>query len=286
MNAWRSPAHHPNSATSTSVWSPWHTGACIIICIIVYVSINLTPSCTSIPASQPPHALDTWFAETDAAAAPTNTEDATRTIAAAVEQATSPTMPDTDGGESRPNSSELSDRVVDPDHAHHLHRESVKVQDMLPFATTPGDSTGVMFTIRRESNDIQADEFHYELCSFTNVCATSDGLYLYVQSEAEYDRLTTILEECSSPAKRFEVPRGMFGPCHCFYPQFQLRMLPYYDGKKDGKQSPHATKDAKEGDETLPSQRWRIESDPLANINRGHYFGIHKYVRIHHIGQF
>lgn len=160
--------------------------------------------------------------------------------------------------------------------------ESVKVQDLLPsMATTPGDSTGEMLSIHHRDDDPSADRFHYELCSFTNVCANSDGLHLFVQDEREYNQLHATFDHCFR-SDHARAPQGMFGPCHCFYPQFKVSLLPFYRKTvSDAKENAPTDKT----DANAPSRTRQTSVHPLLELNHGHYASIHKYVRIHHIGK-
>lgn len=186
-------------------------------------------------------------------------------------------------------------------------REIVSIQTLLPMVTTPGDSVGEMLTIRQRtptdaaasgtggSDDpsaaasVEEDPFHYELCSFTNVCADSDSLYLFVQDEGEYNRMQAIIDRCHTP-DQYRAPEKFFHPCHCFLkPQFQMKLLPFFrrpTPKEEHHQTTPTTEQAKESDNAnLPSHQRQTRVHPLTELNTGHYFRIHKYVGrdVHHI---
>ena len=172
---------------------------------------------------------------------------------------------------------------IPPQQPQKPHRETVAIQNLLPMVTTPGDSTGEMLSIRdRRNADGSGDDdpFHYELCSFTNVCANSDSLHLFVQDEAEYNNMQSIISRCHT-VHQYRAPEKFFHPCHCFLPQFQMKLLPYWRRAHEASEKPITS--VAQGES--PSTQRHTPVHPLAELNQGHFFSIHKYVgkQTHHI---
>ena len=157
--------------------------------------------------------------------------------------------------------------------------EEIRFQNLLPWARSAGDSSGQLVSIKRRSFDPdppQGEQFNYELCSFTHVCADSQGIRLFIEDENEYNRLHNLLSTCFD-AGRFQPPPGLYGPCHCFYPAFKVGLLPFY--RKPG--SPHERPDILGNDSA--AFRSQTSVNPLLHEEPGHFFSVHKYVRVHHI---
>jgi len=167
----------------------------------------------------------------------------------------------------------------------------VTIQNVLPFATTEGDTTGVLLRVSRPPGDDASDPYRYDVCSYTNVCAAPDALYMYVQDESEYNRLSDVFRRCFA-ADKFKQPDRMYGPCFCFYPAFKPKLLPFYRKHNDtdsgsseatSATAPPATPSSSSSHPSLPSHRRQTSVHPLSSINRAHFFSIHKYVKPHHI---
>jgi len=155
----------------------------------------------------------------------------------------------------------------------------VSMQDVLPFASSPGDSTGSMLILHSDSGD--TDAFTYELCSFTRACVAPDAIYLFVQKREEYDALSSMFEQCVGPKdKRYKAPDGHYSPCHCFYPQMAPKLLPFWTDNPDAGTS---SADDSTPNYSAPSFQWQTRHDPLADLREGHSILLHKFVRIHHI---
>lgn len=178
------------------------------------------------------------------------------------------------------NSASSSDPSLEIDTPHDpADDEEIRFQNLLPWARSKGDSSGQLVTLKRRSFDPdppQGEIFNYELCSFTHACADSTGIRLFIAEENEYNRVHNLLASCFDSG-RFQPPPGLYGPCHCFYPAFKVSLLPFYRKPGSAQERPGV-----KGNDSA-AFRSQTSVDPLRHEEPGHFFSVHKYVRVHHI---
>lgn len=142
---------------------------------------------------------------------------------------------------------------------------SVRLQSLTPDVYDMDSSSGEMVILRRNMNMEEANPVQYELCTYKHVCAGSNALYFYFTNYTEYQAYEKLLSSCFTPDKP-RYPQGVYSPCHCFYPQFLPKLLPWYNVHNNP---------------SWPASV--VPFNPMDKMNRGHYTSIHKYVNRHHI---
>lgn len=142
--------------------------------------------------------------------------------------------------------------------------ETLSIQDLLPGISHPDDSHAQMFVIRKNPESTVNDPITYELCSYQNVCAGPDGLYMQITNYTEWQHYNELFESCFT-ATRPRTTQGQYSICHCFYPQFKPKLLPFVNVDNVAEWPKTDTVNV------------------MSYKNPGHYASFHKYVNRHHI---
>jgi hypothetical protein len=148
-------------------------------------------------------------------------------------------------------------------------RPSVEVE-IVPlfdhFATRTGDSTGDWIRIRGSEGNLPVS---YDLCHFTNVCLSFEGVSFQFSNYDAWERYAIDFQHCFDTDQQRFLKKD-YRYCGCFHLTYHPRLLPYAYAKH------FRTADLAES-----ANAQRLYGGDL--FQHSHFWSVHKWVSHHHI---